>query len=506
MEKTMKRSVHRISREKEAGVALLLSIFVLLAISVVGIAMILASGTESALAGNYRASTSAYYAATAGLEEARGRLLSKNTNYFDNTVPTFMPALGTTLAVGQVRYILNSNGGEVVAPLAFLTPATYPDTEYFWEFGANPLAANTQTIISTSALAAGVTPPLYKWVRITPATEQSLGDHQAGVAAIGRDVNGDLAYNNTIPLFYDSGLAPPRMIVNAAPPNTAQQVFQITALAVLPNKTEKLLQYTVAAKTFNLNFPSALTIGANNVTFNGANSVQYQVDGQDGSGGAPAVPGCTTNPLTVKDAIATTNAADVTAIVSGIPNNRLTNYTGAGGTTPNVVQAPFSTSLDNPLDVSNTVQTITNSADLVINGNATEANMPAAMSASNPMTVVVDGDFSMSGNFTGYGLLVVTGNFSYGGNDGWNGIVLVVGDGTTTYNGSGGGNAAFNGALYVATIWDASHNLLNNFGPVSYDISGGGGNGVYYDSCWIKAAQQPATYQVLSFREIPYND
>jgi hypothetical protein len=490
----MKRSAHRISRKQEAGVALLLSIFVLLAISVVGIAMILASGTESALAGNYRTSTSAYYAATAGLEEARGRLLSKNTNYFDNTVPTFMPALGTTLAWNQVRYILNPNGGEVVAPLTFATPATYPDNEYTQEFGANPLAANTQTIPSTSALAAGVTPPLYKWVRITPATEKSVG----------RDVNGDLVIDNTIPLYYDSALVPPRLIVNAAPPSSAQQVFQITALAVLPNRTEKLLQYTVAARTFNLNFPSALTVGANNVSFTGANSNGYMVNGQDGSGGGPAVPGCTTNPATVKNAIGTTNPSDVAAIVAGIP--RPTHYTGAGGTTPNVAQVSLAGSIDTPTDVYNTVQTITNAADLVINGNATQADMPAAMSAANPMTVVVNGDFSMTGNFTGYGLLVVTGNFAYSGNDGWNGIVMVVGDGTTTYNGNGGGNNSFNGAIYVATIWDNNNNLLPSFGPVSYDISGGGGNGVYYDSCWVKAAQQPATYQVLSFREIPYND
>src|SRR6202162_1021996 len=187
----MKRSVHRINRQQEAGVALLLSIFVLLAISVVSIAMILASGTESSLAGNYRASTSAYYAGMGGLEEGRARLLSKNTNYFDNTVPTFMPPLGTTLAQNQVRYILNPNGGEVVAPLAFGTPATYPDNEYALEFGANPVAASTQTITSTAALAAGVTPSLYKWVRITPTTERSLGDHLANVAAVGRDVNGD---------------------------------------------------------------------------------------------------------------------------------------------------------------------------------------------------------------------------------------------------------------------------------------------------------------------------
>jgi Tfp pilus assembly protein PilX len=495
---TMKRSAHRISKNQEAGVALLLSIFVLLAISVVGIAMILASGTESALAGNYRTSTSAYYAATSGLEEARSRLLPKNPNYFDVTVPTFMPALGTTLAPTQVRYILNPNGGEVVAPLAFGTPATYPDNEYVQEFNpAVPLAVNTQTITSTSALAAGITPPLYKWVRINAVTEQSLG----------RDINGDAVFDAVTPLFYDSALTPPRLIVNAAPPATAQQVFEITALAVLPNRTEKLLQYTVAARTFNLNFPSALTLGANNVTFNGANSSQYQVNGQDGSNpSAPAVPGCTTNPLTVKDAIGTTNAGDVTAIQAGIPSNRLGNYTGATGTTPDVAQVSISNSLDTPLDAYNTLQTIENSADVVISGNATQGQMPNAMSATNPMTIVVDGDFSMSGNYTGYGLLVVTGNFSYSGTTGWNGIVLVIGDGTTTYNGSGGGNNSFNGAIYVATIWDNNHNLLNTFGPVQYDISGGGGSGTYYNSCWVKAAQQPVTYQVLSFREIPYND
>jgi hypothetical protein len=494
----MKRSAHRISKNQEAGVALLLSIFVLLAISVVGIAMILASGTESALAGNYRTSTSAFYASTAGLEEARSRLLPKNPNYFDVTVPTFMPALGTTLLPSQVRYVLNPNGGEVVAPLAFGTPATYPDNEYKLEFNnVNPLAANTQTIASTSALAAGVTPPLFKWVRINAITEQSLG----------RDINGDAVIDAVTPLFYDSALTPPRLIVNAAPPATAQQVFEITALAVLPNRTEKLLQYTVAARTFNLNFPSALTLGANNVTFNGANSSQYQVNGQDGSNpSAPAVPGCTTNPLTVKDAIGTTNPGDVASITAGIPSNRLGNYTGASGTTPDVGTVSLANSLDTPLDTYNTLQTIENSADVVISGNATQGQMPNAMSATNPMTVVVDGDFSMSGNYTGYGLLVVTGNFSYSGTTGWNGIVLVIGDGTTTYNGSGGGNNSFNGAIYVATIWDNNHNLLNTFGPVQYDISGGGGSGTYYNSCWVKAAQQPVTYQVLSFREIPYND
>src|SRR5712664_4293054 len=89
-------------RRREAGIALLISIFVLLLISVVAIALIVSSGTESALAGNYRSATGVYYAALGGLEEARGRLLVKDPNSFKNTASGFLPSPGTTLAMGAV--------------------------------------------------------------------------------------------------------------------------------------------------------------------------------------------------------------------------------------------------------------------------------------------------------------------------------------------------------------------------------------------------------------------
>jgi hypothetical protein len=500
MEARMKNSLHRSSRKAEAGIALLLSIFVLLVISVVAIALIVSSGTESALAGNYRTSASSYYAALAGLEEARGRLLPKNPNFFNNTVANFIPQTGTAMAVGQVRYILNPASGETVNPTGSAT-SQYPDAEYATENGSALSSATVQTITSTSALASSVTPPLYKWVRITAATERNIaGD------SVGRDVNGDSAINNTIPIFYDTGVSPARLVVTTTPSSTAQPVYKITALAVLPNRSEKLLQYTVAAKTFNLNLPSALTNGSNNIAFSGASSNPYMVNGQDGSGNPPPVAGCTPNGANSVQAIGATNSGDVTSIINGIPSNRVGNYTGLGGSIPNVGLVSLSQSLDTPADAYKTVQMITSAADLVIPHDATNADLPSGMSASNPMVVVVDGNFSMTGNFTGYGLLVVTGNFAYTGNTGWKGIVLVVGDGTTTYDGSGGGNNEFDGAIYVSTIWDSSHNLLSTFGPVGYDISGGGGNGIYYNSCWIKNAQQPATYTVLSFREIPYNN
>ena len=122
------------------------------------------------------------------------------------------------------------------------------------------------------------------------------------------------------------------------------------------------------------------------------------------------------------------------------------------------------------------------------------------MSASNPKVVFVDGSFDLGPN-TGYGLLVVTGNFQYHGNSGWKGIILVVGDGTTTFLGNGGGNGEFDGAIFAATTRDASGNQLPNFGSVNFDINGGGGNGMYYNSCWINRVQQPPSYQILSFQE-----
>src|SRR5437867_12777968 len=97
------------TRKSEEGIALLISIFVLLLISVVGIALIVSSGTESALAGNYRSSTGVYYAALAGLEETRGRLLAKNPNSFLKTAPaSFLPPPGTQWDMGYVRYVLNA--------------------------------------------------------------------------------------------------------------------------------------------------------------------------------------------------------------------------------------------------------------------------------------------------------------------------------------------------------------------------------------------------------------
>jgi hypothetical protein len=522
MENTMKSTYNSRRKQRESGVALLVAIFVLMLISVIAISLIVASGGESALEGNYRSSAAAYLAGTAGLEEARGRLLKKNADYFNNTIANFIP-VGAPLNVGQVRYILNPNVGQGEALGTML--ANFPDNEYAVEFGAAPVAANVQTIASVSTVTSGGTTyygPEFKWVRINAATERSIQT----------DVNGGGLDANT-PLYYDpTGLPKPSLIVppmlGVAPnlvPNlvatpNAQQALEVTTLAVLPDGTRKLLQYVVAPVAYPLNFPSALTLAGNNVAFGGAASNQYFVNGTDGSGNPPPVAGC--NPTgNVYSAIGTTGAGNVTNIVNplnpvapytGIPNNRDDHYVGTlpnplpliPNPYPSVGNVALTTGLQTPASLDAMIQTITNNADVVINGNATEANMPASMSQTNPETIVVNGDFSMTGNFTGYGLLVVTGNFAYSGTTGWKGIVLVVGEGTTTFLGNGGGNNEFDGAIFSATTRDANGNELPAFGNVGFDISGGGGNGIYYNSCWINQANQPPTYQVLSFRELNF--
>src|SRR5467141_1619040 len=110
-------------------------------ISVTAIALIISSWTETALAGNYRSSASVYYAALAGIEEARGRLLPSNPDYLG----AFVAPPGTQLPLGQVRYILNPLPGEIVNPTDLSNASTYPDTEYQKEFGTPITSATVQS-------------------------------------------------------------------------------------------------------------------------------------------------------------------------------------------------------------------------------------------------------------------------------------------------------------------------------------------------------------------------
>jgi hypothetical protein len=513
-------------RGSETGVALLISIFVLLLICVVAIALIVASGTESALAGNYRSATSVYYAALAGLEEGRGRLLARNPDYFLNTNANFVPHSGLPMPVNYVSYVINPVGGETVAPWDTLTSTTYPDKEYSNEFASNPptVAPQLQWTNSVSAVA-GIQGPLYKWVRINPVTE----------VALKLDLKGDNNPDNTTTVYYDG--AHLNLIGNGV------QVLEITSLAVLPNGTQKILQYLVASNLVPLpTFPAAVTLVGTNVDYTGPDSSTWVVNGND-TVRSVSPPGCPSSPAPSVYAIGYSNNADssfgngsyANIHSGGFVNAYKNNYIGLGSSTSNLgyigaflpsnlllPSGPANLQIPSGLDA--LAQNITKNADVVVTGPADRSNMPVAMSPTNLMTVVVNGDLDFSQgqstsswNKQGYGLLLVTGNLNYDPDISWYGIVLVIGQGTIT--GSRSGSGEFDGAIFVAKTRDASGNLYPDPNlpppvgspPGTYGSSielpsksGGsmGGDGVYYSSCWVNAARPSGNYQTLSFHEI----
>lgn len=464
---------------------MLISIFVLLLISVVAISLIVSSGTESALAGNYRSSTGVYYAALSGLEEARGRLLAKNPDAFKTTDPAnFLPAPGTALNMGDTYYLINPVGGEAIAP--WDSSSTYPDNQFGVEFG--PVGFPAPTNPSRTALSVWNRNPLqalnlpgalYKWVRINAVSERSLG----------LDVAPYDGTRDPTPVYYDG--------TNLNDTGSGSQVLEITSLAVLPNGSQKLLQYLVAPTPLNLNFNAALTLDGNNVQFIAPNTTNFWVRGDDQYSAGSCNPGSG-----VVAAVGYTNSSDssqsniLSAIHTGPPpsQNRQGNYTNGVAPTPDVSAVTLPANMQTVAGLNALVQTITQNADVVVNGNATQSNMPAGMSASNPMTIVVNGDLTFNGwHSTGYGLLLVTGTFTFDPDATWNGIVLVIGQGKLYSHQSGSGQ--FNGAVFLASTDPAA-------APFFDFTSSSGSNGIYYSSCWVQATMPTAGYKILSFHEI----
>ena len=511
---------HRKTRSRsEEGIALLIAIFVLLLISVVAIALLVSSGTETALGANYRSSSTVYYAALAGLEEVRGRLLPKNPNFFGASVPSPFP-VGPPNAPTTL-YVLNRLPGETITPWDSSNP--YYDNELQTEFGVP--ASNATVLPTVNSVwdndVQGIPGPAYKWVRINAVTETSIFT----------DVDWSGSLDGTTPLYFDpahlnyNGNPWPSLVVGQTA--TAAQVLEITAFAALPNGSHKYLQYLVTPYTIALPpFPAAVTLVGNNVDYTGPNSAPAWF----GSGNDTITLGsCAPGPAVY--AIGYSNNSDTSYgnIHSGSFTGQPAQYPGLGGSPSlgfigGAIPANFQTATGLNSLVQNIIQD--HLYDVLVNGNTTGASLPNGMSASNPMTVVINGDLNIAGSFhgTGYGLLIVTGNFTYDPDSSWYGIILVIGQGTiTAIPGRSGDNGRIVGALFVAKTVGApvtgsppampgtslpdsgdnnaefpdAHGGTTPPGPGMY------GSGVYYSSCWIKAATPIGSFHIISFHEIP---
>lgn len=473
-------------KKEEEGIALLLSIFVLLLVAVVGIAMMSASGTEVSLSGNYRSSTSTYYAALSGLEEGRGRLLPRNPNYLG--IGGYIPPIGTNLPLGHVIYIRNPLPGDpasTINPTNLGNPATFPDTDYAREFPTQNPPSNVKyapavATITNPANTPNPPNPPYKWVRINALTEYAL---QIDV----NNTSGGTSFNKVQPIYFDG--------TNLTRSVTQYQALGVTALAALPDGSRKLLQYVVAPMKLGLQFNAALTLEGPGTVANTVNFVQppdpglysFQVHGDDQySPPQPTLP-----------AIGVLNTSDKNAVQNVITSPFPGNYEGTTSSNNVVIINPnVPINWQDPVQLTKLVTVIQGGADSVLTGPATEANMPSGMSPSNPMTVVVNGDLTLN-SFNGYGILVVTGTFNYSGDTNWKGIILVIGQGVVNEFGWQD-TGEFDGAVFVANTTGGT------LGPATYNLASPGGHGIFYNSYWVANVQKATSYKILAFHEIPY--
>jgi hypothetical protein len=523
------------TRAKESGVALVIAIIALLIVTAVAAGMIIMSNSEVAIDANYRDEQVALFAAKAGLQEARDRMLASNANPIAANLPTVLPG-----AAGISSLYITSTG---TSP--WLSTDKYYDMEFMNELGTTSYSGTWYSSSATNTNYSGSSSNAlpYRWVRINLKVDRS--SYTAGNAYYVDGTSANAAkqvyfdWNTNHECVSGGGAC---VAANAI----LKPIYEITSYAVTTNGTHRMLQDEVTAKTFNLNFPSALTLPGPVGTFNAANSAGYCIDGNDGGSDltssskcsyatAPAVSGCTTGASPVPG-IGLSTGNDVTGNQTNVNYvdtqiSRPNNYTGSTGTTPSVTNVSLPSDMSTPAQLNSTLQTIAQNSNLCIASAQTAASADGCSTATiespgnpsgytwsqiasglpggswpnsstNPQVIYVDGNVDISGNTAGSGILVVTGNLTYDGNSSWNGIIMVVGDGTTTYQSNGGGNGQFNGALFVATTKDSSGNQLSSFGPVDFNVNGGGGNGLYYNSCWINYVQSPITYQLLSSKEI----
>ena len=170
-------------RDTEKGVGLFIALFALMLLSAIGLAMVFAADTETAIDANFRDQQTATYSAISGLQEARDRLILGTTIGGTSTVAgkiTWPLDLPSTSAA-NIIYIINPKSGESVQPWN-------PNNRYYdWELCSaqenmpsgfcnstnhTPPSGNTwYTAIDDSDATQGAswhrTVPLdFKWVRI----------------------------------------------------------------------------------------------------------------------------------------------------------------------------------------------------------------------------------------------------------------------------------------------------------------------------------------------------
>src|SRR5713101_547673 len=264
-------TMKNLTRNGERGVALFFSIFALLLLTAIAAALIFMANTETQINSNYRQEQMAYFAAKAGIEEARARMMPSDPNTINiggAALPTFAP----TTANNSVIYIVNpgSTAGSV-QPWGS-SANTYGDDEICHEgyatFGTvaapdvrcalSSIPVTGYTSYNSSLPYQGTSNALpYKWVRIAPKVNSSVSyltgtgstvtvsNYSVNTAAATVIANPIICWDGAeeLPLKAPATKCSQMLTASNAPMNT---VYLMTALGVSPTGARKMVQSEVA--------------------------------------------------------------------------------------------------------------------------------------------------------------------------------------------------------------------------------------------------------------------
>lgn len=214
----------------------------LLMLSGIGLVLMSETDSETRVNLNYRDAQQAYFEARAGIEEVRARIGAGDAL----VIPTAMPSATNA----QVIYVINKrSSSETVTP--WDSTSTYKDTEICQENYNIAGMTNPGTVLVPCA--AANLPSGSTWYQSTSSTGPSTG---TSGALYYKWVRVALKANGSSPNLVDStGASTAQVCWNSAGSNQTltcasnQPVYMITALAVTPAGSRRMVQYEMAYST-----------------------------------------------------------------------------------------------------------------------------------------------------------------------------------------------------------------------------------------------------------------
>ncbi|MBI5561252.1 MAG: hypothetical protein HY894_00125 [Deltaproteobacteria bacterium] len=405
----------------ERGFVLILALVSMLAMTIIGISLIINMSTDLQLARNERDGKQAFQLAEAGVNEtiARLRLLTTNAKYMGEPSASFglyrTPGwAGTSFSTAQGAEAANMSAGSTYqATLTYLEETR--DTGVYCDDDANSVAAakNEDTTY--------------------PLPQKNCNNE---VVMYGQDFG--ICFSGTVPCTKPSakkGIYP---------------VYKITSTGTV-NGTDRVIEAYVGASDLNMDPGSAINTNTcddtKNATITGDASAGNTSDVLQGPGLA-----CASCPTPVGGGTCQNKTAtdDMTTFLSGDP---LSNFAS---------QADVSIKCSNGNTCNADIGVVTDAqwgdcaggstSSIIYMDNAGATGAPTKISSSD-----------LPGN-CGRGILIVTGDITIGGNVQWQGLIYVMG--TLTLDGMGAqNNDILGGIMANSTVSGNSNAITITYSP-----------------------------------------